>query len=197
MVQNNLSAVNGVVTAKGPLPRRALRCKATRNRFSAADFKFGRIDFATLTEKDARLLLGEPTGDEWAQDDNRQWLHTLSWPDAALVFVTDENRENVILESITLNGSEAVGPRGLTLGMGMEGALSLFRCDGSGQTSGPAALLYGDGQTSPTATLERTNGDATARYTAQLSQPIGANRQAALHLTFVDKRLAEIMLYIF
>ena len=75
------------------------------------------MDFLTLTEKGAGMLFGETQGDNWAQDDNGQWLHTLAYPSASVVFVTDANRANPLLESLSITGGDASGPRGLTVGM--------------------------------------------------------------------------------
>lgn len=192
-VQSNLAAVSGVPTQAAAAPVEGVTLVSSAEPFSASDLTFWRMDFVTLTEKGAGVLFGAAQSDDWAQDDNGQWLHTLGFANATAVFATDANRENPVLESLSITGGDAQGPRGLTIGLRLNDALALFRSDGSGLTTGTAALLYGDGQTAPTATLERTGGDATARYLLALPGDTGA--QVALHLTFVNDLLAEIMLY--
>jgi len=196
-VQSNLSAVSGISTGFSADAADGVTLVSAAGAFEQSDLQFGRMDFLTLTETGAGVLFSEPANEDWAQDDSGQWLHSLEYEGASLVFSMDANKENPRLESLILNGQGDIGPRGLTIGMSLNDALVLFRSDGTGAVSGSAALLYGDGQTAPFGTLERTGSDATLRYAAAIVSADGVTRQAALHLTFAGGQLAEIMLYTF
>ncbi|HNW86394.1 MAG TPA: hypothetical protein PLP25_11785 [Candidatus Limiplasma sp.] len=196
-VESNLAAVGGVPTAGADQGVAGVTVQSDAEPFGARDMKFGGMDVITLTEKGAGMVFGDFTGEEWAQDEQNAWLHTLVFPDATLVFGMDQQKQNPRLESLTLRSGDRIGPRGLMLGGALDKVLELFRCDGTGAVSGSAALLYGDGQNPPYGTLEQTGQDATLRYAAVWTDTDGATVQVALHLTFTDAKLAEIMLYRF
>ena len=141
------------------------------------------------------MLLGEPTGQTWAQEETGDWLQSLAYKGATMVFAMDTNRENARLVSLTITDGQLAGPRGLMIGTDLDSVISLFRSDGTGAVSESAALLYGDGQNPPYGTLERNGGDATLRYAATVTGADGVAYQVALHLTFVDEQLAEMMIY--
>ena len=107
------------------------------------------------------------------------------------MFVLDANRQNPVLDTLTITQSGLAGPRGLTVGMALGDALALFAADGQGRVSGTQALLYGDGQTPPFGTLERAAQTATLRYSAT----VAGGATVALHLTFANDLLAELMIY--
>lgn len=196
-VQNNLSSVSDISTGFSAATTDGVTLQSAAEAFGQGDLQFGRMDFLTLTATGAGVLFGEASNEDWAQDEGGQWLQTLDYPDASLVFSMDANKANARLESLTLSGEGAIGPRGLVIGMSLHDALSLFRSDGTGTISDSSALLYGDGQTPPFGTLESTGTDATLRYAAAVVCADGVTRQAALHLTFVGGQLVEIMLYTF
>jgi len=162
--------------------------------FGQSDFQFGRMDFLTLTEKGAGVLFGQPVSDAWVQDD-RGWLHTVNYPTVSLVFGADAQKHSGALESITVTGDGLFGPRGLATGLELSDVLGLFHADGTGQTNGAAAILYGDGQNPPYGTLETNGSDATLRYAAQGTGIKGQPITVALRLAFTDGRLTEWMLY--
>ena len=190
-VKANLAAVGG--GAAGTQPVQGVTAQSSAPAFAQADLQFSRMDFLTLTEKGAGVLFGTATGDAWAQEESGGWLHTVSYPEATLVFALDQSRANARLDSLSITGGFA-GPRGLTVGMGLTDALALFASDGAGRVSDMAAILYGDGQTPPFGTLERAGGDATLRYTATATAG-GVSFSVALHLMFVNDRLTELMIY--
>ena len=188
-VQGNLAAVAG-----GAQQTEGVTLVSDAEAFRQNDLEFGKVDFLTLTASAAQTLFGAATDENWAQDDTGEWLHSLTMANAALVFVTDANRQNERLESITLTGGEA-GPRGLAAGMTLNNAMALFRSDGDNRTADGAALLYGDGQNPPYGTLERGGGYATLHYTASVPGADGVPLTVALHLTFINDLLTEMMLY--
>ena len=194
-VKNNLAAVGGV-QAGSPEPQIAgVNVQSSADPFGPSDLKFGRMDFITLTEKGAGMVFGDFTGEEWAQDEQNAWLHTLTYPNVTLVFGMDPSRQNARLDSLTVHSGDSIGPRGLMLGAELDKVLTLFRCDGTGAVNGSAAILYGDGQNPPYGTLERTGQDATLRYATTVTGADGTTIQVALHLTFTDAKLAEMMIY--
>lgn len=188
-VQSNLAAVGGDTQNT-----QGVTLVSSAEAFGQGDLQFGDVDFLTLTSGGVQTLFGTVTDETWAQDDTGEWLHSLTTANASLVFVSDANRQNERLESITLTGG-AAGPRGLAAGMTLNDAMALFRCDGDGRTADGAALLYGDGQTPPYGTLERGGGYATLRYAAAVGDAGGAAFTVALHLAFVNDLLTEMMLY--
>lgn len=188
-VQANLAAVGGQASAQQPAQGVATHSEAAQ--FQAADLQFDRMDFLTLNEKGAAALLGTPTADTWAQEESGGWMHTLTYPAATLMFVLDANRQNPVLDTLTITQNGLAGPRGLTVGMALGDALVLFAADGQGRVSGTQALLYGDGQTPPYGTLERAGQAATLRYAAT----VAGGATVALHLTFANDLLAELMIY--
>lgn len=190
-VKANLAAVGGGLSSAQPA--QGVTTQSAALPFAQADLQFSRMDFLTLTEKGAGVLFGTATGDAWAQEESGGWLHTLSYPNATLVFALDQSRANARLDSLSITGGFA-GPRGLAVGMALADALALFASDGAGRVSDTAAILYGDGQTPPFGTLERAGGDATLRY-ATTATAGGASFAVALHMTFVNDRLAELMIY--
>ena len=194
-VQSNLLAVGDGKPAGTSKAAAGVTIASSAEPFGKSDLQFSRMDFLTLTEKGAGVLFGQASEDRWVQDDQGRWLHTLSYPGASLVFASDADRNNARLDSLTLSGDGLSGPRGLRAGMSPEEALALFRCDGNGATAGDTALLYGDGRTPPFGTLERNGEDSTLRYAAAVTGADGASRNIALHLTFTQGRLAELMLY--
>ncbi|NLI23029.1 MAG: hypothetical protein GX418_15950 [Clostridiales bacterium] len=194
-VQSNLATVDGARASDAETAAVGVTARSDAAAFGPADLQFARMDFLTLTEKGAAVLFGEATGEAWAQDEGGRWLHTLQFSGAALVFSLDAQKQNPRLESLTLTGEGRQGPRGLTVGVALDDVIKLFQSDGKAATSGSAALLYGDGQTPPFGTLERTGKDATLRYAALAAGADGVSFQIALHLTFADNRLAELMLY--
>ncbi len=182
----NLNAVRGGAKATG------VTVPSAAQPFAASDLQFDRMDFLTLNEKGAAVLLGSPASEQWAQEDGGRWLHTLTYERAMLVFSLDQNRENGRLDTLVLRGDGFTGPRGLQAGMTADAALALFQADGKGRVSGGAALLYGDGQTPPFGTLERDTGaSAILRYAAAL--PDGG--AVALHLAFKNGALSELTIY--
>ncbi|MCE5342852.1 MAG: hypothetical protein LLF96_04580 [Eubacteriales bacterium] len=195
-VENNLTAVGGSgVAVADTVPAVGVTLLSDAQPFNQTDLQLGSLHFLTLTEQDATATFGQPEGEAWAQDEGGQWLHTLAYTGASLVFGTDENKQNAYLESVSLNAAGMAGPRGLTVGMALQDAIKLFRCDGTGTTTDTAALLYGDGSTAPFGTLERTDDVATLRYAADATGAAGQTLLAVLHLTFSQDYLTEIMLY--
>ncbi len=194
-VRANLTAVTSGSGKPSTAPAQGVTDRSDAQPFGKDDLRFGRLDFLTLTEKGAAVLFGETTDETWAQDAGGQWLHTLTYAGASLLFALDANRENPTLESLTLTGEALVGPRGLAAGTPLAAAMALFRSEGSGAVADGAALLYGDGETLPFGTLERTGNDATLRYAAAIPGADGTARTVALHLTFVNGLLAELTLY--
>ena len=195
-VEANLSAVGGVPTT-GSATASGVTVQSDAEPFGMNDLQFSRIAFTSLTEKGADTVFGQRQNEDWAQDDQKEWLHTLAYPGATLVFSMDQQKQNVRLESLTVSSGTLAGPRGLTLGMQLDQAIALFRVDGAGSSSDAVALLYGDGQTPPYGTLERTGNDATLRYVCTAADTNGTNFQVALHLTFANGQLVEMMLYRF
>lgn len=196
-VQSNLTSVGAAPADASPQAVVGVTTKNKVSAFGQSDLQFNRMDFLTLTEKGAGVLFGEPTGETWVQDDQGAWLHTLGYANTSLVFALDQNRENARLESVSFTGEGWIGPRGVVAGSPLESVLALFRCDGTGAVNGGAALLYGDGQAPPYGTLERTGNDSTLRYATTVNVAGGAPLTVALHLTFADAKLAELMLYRF
>ena len=184
-VQGNLAAVGGDAPAE-----QGVTLQSTAEPFGQSDLQFGRMDFLTLTETGAGVLFGTPLTQDEVQAEDGGWLHTLGYAGASLVFELDAQRQNPHLTSLSLTGEGFPGPRGLLLGMQLEQALALFCSEGSGLLWGNAALLYGDGQQPPFGTLERDGAAATVRY-----QALVGDATFALHLTFTDGRLSEMMLY--
>jgi hypothetical protein len=191
-VRANLAAMGGGAPA-GSAPATGVTTRSDAQPFAQSDLQFARLDFLTLNEKGALALLGAPAAEDWAQEADGDWLHTLAYPAATLVFTLDANRENARLDSLSIMGGGLAGPRGLAAGMGLTEAMALFAADGAGRVAGQAALLYGDGQTPPFGTLERdgATGAAKLRYATVLA----GGGVVALHLTFVNDTLIELMIY--
>ena len=194
-VESNLAAVGGSGATVSAQAVAGVTVQSSADAFTQSDLQFARMDFLTLTDKGAATLLGEPTGQTWAQEETGAWLQSLAYKGATMVFAMDSNRENARLVSLTITDGQLAGPRGLMIGADLDSVISLFRSDGTGAVSASAALLYGDGQTTPYGTLERNGGDATLRYAASVTGADGVAYQVALHLTFVDEQLAEMMIY--
>jgi hypothetical protein len=194
-VENNLTAVGGGDAVSNAPTVQGVELVSAAEAFGQADLQFGGADFLTMSEEQAAAVFGQPTAEAWAQDEGEQWLHTLTYDGASLVFGTDANKQNAYLESLSVTAAGIGGPRGLAVDATLSDALALFRSDGTGATSGLAALLYGDGQNPPFGTLERAGTGATLRYAAQVAGADGQPLTAVLHLTFTDDRLTEIMLY--
>ena len=194
-VNSNLRSITGGQTQGDTQATAGVTLVSAAQPFAQIDLQFSRMDFLTLTEKGAAKLFGEPTADSYAQEESGGWLHTLTFADTSLVFELDAQKQNAQLESLTVTGTGFAGPRGLTVGNDLTAALSLFRSDGTGATYDAVALLYGDGKTAPFGTLERTQDGATARYEAAVTGRGGAALTVALHLSFVNDRLTELMLY--
>ena len=75
------------------------------------------------------------------------------------------------------------------MGDALDKVLGLFYSDGEGRTEGSFALLYGDGSTPPTATME--TGDVTMlNYSANAD-----GKNITLSLTFAENKLQEWVLY--
>ena len=189
-VQGNLAAVGG-----GRAQPAGITQQSDAEPFSQQDLQFNRMDFVTLTEKGAAVLLGTPVAQDYAQEEDGGWLLTLTYEGAALVFQMDNQKQHAQLESLVVTAEGFTGPRGLTIGMPLETALSLFRMEGSGYVSETAALLYGDGQTPPFGTLEQEDGFAIARYQTLAQDAAGTQTVFALHLSFTNGSLTELMLY--
>lgn len=196
-VENNLSAVGDEQVTTPVQAATGITEKSDAEAFGQSDLQFNRMDFFTLTEKGAAVLFGESDGESWAQDDQGEWLHTLSYSGASLVFVMDANRENPHLESVALSTGKWIGPRGVVAGSRLDAVMALFLSDGTGAVNGGEALLYGDGQNPPFGTLERTDSDAKLRYAATVTGADGSALRVALHMTFVNEKLAELMIYRF
>ncbi len=194
-VENNLIAVGGSVAPADTQPVTGVTLISDAQPFGQSDLQFGSLDFLNLTQESAMAIYGQPRGETWAQDEDNRWLHTFAYADASLVYGTDANKQNAYLESLSLTAAGMAGPRGLTVGMDLPTVLALFRCDGTGETTDTAALLYGDGRTAPFGTLEQTAGDAMLRYAATVTDAAGQTLQAMLRLTFTQGTLIEIMLY--
>ncbi len=194
-VESNLTAVGGEPAAAARTAGVTLVSGAEP--FGRSDLQFGRMDFLTLTETGAAVIFGTPSGEDWAKDDGGGWLHTVTYAGASLMFGTDADRLNGKLESLTVTADAFPGPRGIAVGMALQDALALFRCDGTGKTAGSAALLYGDGQTPPYATLETNGANTTLRYAATVADTDGEPVNASLYLTFSNALLTEIMVYTF
>lgn len=196
-VESNLTAVGDEQSSAPSQTATGVTVKSDAAAFGQSDLQFSRMDFLTLTEKGATVLFGEPTGETWAQDDQGEWLHTLSYSSASLMFAMDANRQNPHLESLTLNTGDWIGPRGVSAGSGLDAVMALFRSDGTGAVHGGEALLYGDGQNPPFGALELTNSDAKLRYATTVTGADSATLRVAMHMTFVNAKLAELMIYRF
>ena len=192
-VQGNLAAV-GEKPTTGDSAVGALIARSDTLPFAQSDLQFSRMDFLRLTENGAARLFGSPKSDAYAQEQSGGYLHTLTYPGVSLVFSLDAQKQNPTLESLTINAANLAGPRGLTVGMALDAAIKLFQADGGTNVVDGALILYGDGRTPPFGTLEREGGTATVRYALPASAATG-DKSIALHLTFADQKLTELMLY--
>ena len=163
--------------------------------FAQGDLQFSHIDFLTLTDAGATRAFGEPVGETWAQDDAQTWLHSVEFEGVSVVFSCDANKQNPRLDTIAVSDASYAGPRGVSVGMSLEDVTALFCADGSGKTRGTQALLYGDGETPPFGTLERSGSAATLRYGATVQRADGTAAHVSLHLTFESDVLTEWMIF--
>lgn len=197
-VQANLSAVGdapaGDTAAADAQAAQGVTAASAAEPFGMGDLEFSRMRYLTLTEKGAAVLFGAFSSEDYAPDGDN-WLHTLTYPGAVLVFSQYADHTSSHLEALTFTGEGLVGPRGLAVGMELAHAMALFSADGQGRTAGGVALLYGDGQNTPYGTLERTGDEATLCYAFTLPSAGGAPANFALRVLFANERLTELMLY--
>lgn len=201
-VQGNLSAMRAVQSASNRnAPSQAspdiqgshLQSHATP--FGAEDLSFSGIHFSSLTEVGANASFGAPSAEEWIRDDTGEWLYTTQRDGLTLTHVLNENRTTSRLGMLVLTRPGLKGPRNLQLGDPLQNVLTAFQSQGTGQTQGTTALLYGDGITPPYGTLENENGYTIIRYAALIPDLDGQTREVTLHLSFIEGALTEIMLY--
>ncbi len=201
-VSSNLSAVYGVQAAisgdeagemDAPVAVQGVTQKSGEAEFGLGDLRFSKIDFLTLTEEGAKAAFGEPLSENWVED-GAEWMRVVQREGVSLTYAADANRQNSRLEILSFTGQRE-GPRGVKVGDPLDGVMARFRCDGTGETKGSEALLYGDGTTAPYGALTVTGDTATLRYGAQVAGADGQPREIGLYLTFQGQTLTEIMLY--
>ena len=163
--------------------------------FAQNDLQFSRVDFMTLTDAGASRAFGNPVNETWAQDDAQTWLHSIDYEGVSAVFACDASKQNPRLDTIAVTDARYAGPRGVNVGMSLQDAMALFLSEGSAKTRDTQALLYGDGETPPFGTLERSGSAATLRYGATVQRADGSAAHVSLHLTFESDSLTEWMIF--
>ncbi len=183
-VSTNLEAVRAVEAAAGMDAMNsehaegyAVRSEAAM--FSAEDLAFNGMDFRTMDAGTLEKALGQhPQSTETINQ-----RMTATWADAYCTCGSDGT------EVLGIATSAIEGPRGIRVGDALDKVLGLFYSDGEGRTEGSFALLYGDGSTLPTATME--TGDVTMlNYSANAD-----GKNITLSLTFAENMLQEWVLY--
>ena len=169
--------------------------KSDASPFDGNDLVFAGIDFFAMDQASAQAAFGAQQGESWVQDDTGEWLQVLEHPAATLTYVTDANKQNARLESISIMQAGLMGPRGIQIGDSLDAVAMKFQSDGTGETRDGEALLYGDGRAAPYGALMTSGYAATLRYAAIVQDTAGFEREIIFHLAFSDGRLTEILLY--
>lgn len=146
--------------------------------FGAEDLVFNGMDYRTMDAGTLEKVLGQPQSTETINQ-----RMTATWADAYCTCSSDG------VDVLSIATSAVEGPRGIRVGDALDKVIALFHADGEGRTEGSFALLYGDGFTMPTATMEI--GDVTVlAYSAAVD-----GRNISLSLTFADDRLQDWVIY--
>lgn len=155
--------------------------------FSREDLSFAGMDFLDLTAEAAAEALGSAQVDQWTQDSTGEYLRVKQWEDISILFVYDENKQFLRVDSLTVNGDGIEGPRGVRVDDRMEDVMYRFR-HGEGGNLENGVALYGDGQTAPYGVLAYGDETVTITYTLDLED----GKTVIWHMTFVDNKLQSM-----
>lgn len=148
--------------------------------FGAEDLAFGTLDYRTMDATTLETALGQQLQSSETHDGRM----TARWENA---YLTMTDKGAVVLGVST---DALAGPRGIRVGDELENVLALFYSDGEGRTEGSFALLYGQGDTLPNATMEQDEGMTMLNYSAALD-----TQSVTLSLSFAAGKLQEWVLY--
>lgn len=163
--------------------------------FQAEDLHFAGMDFLTMNDRDVTALYGEPLTTDVMPDADGLLYLTTQRDGLSIGYLESADGTMVQAQAVTITTPMLEGPRGLRVGMTLEKALALLRCDGSGQVLGSANLLYGDGLAAPYG-LEESDGmgGTVLRYLCEAEGPEGL-LTVTLYVTFQEDLLSEIYVY--
>ena len=113
----------------------------------------------------------------------------------------EEQTGEEIVWGLSVSGQDIAGPRGLTVGMSVQEATSLFRCDEELYASGGTLYMEGEARGEPPSgeMTALQNGEATLRYAcmtasgriAQLDVGLQENQVAYWHLFYEGKEAED------
>ena len=163
--------------------------------FGPEDLSFGGMDFLTMGDPEVSALYGDPLTTDVLPDAEGLLYLTTERDGLSIGYLESMDGTMVQAQSVAITTPMIEGPRGLRVGMTLEEAVMLMRCDGSGQVLGSANVLYGDGLAAPYG-LEESDGmgGTVLRY---LCEAEGTNGllTVTLYLSFQQDLLSEIYLY--
>ena len=162
--------------------------------FEREDLHFSGLDFPGLTPEAAIESLGTFENESWLKDDNGEWLRTIQWPKAEIIFAYSGDKVFMHVDTLAVNLRGFEGPRGVQVGDTLSSVLMRFK-HSEGEFDGTAAeVLYGDGQTPPYGLAEYDTANATLHYACPV-EGNGDIKSVTLHMIFVDTILSELFLY--
>lgn len=155
--------------------------------FSREDLVFADMDFLDLTAEMATEALGSAQVDQWTEDSTGEYLRLKQWEDISILFVYDANKQFVRVDSLTINGENVEGPRGVRVDDLMEDVMYRFR-HGEGGSLENGVALYGDGKNAPYGVINYGDETVTITYTLALDD----DQTVIWHLTFVENMLQSM-----
>ena len=125
----------------------------------------------------------------------------LLYEGAVVQLGLEEQTGEEIVWGLSVSGQDIAGPRGLTVGMSVQEATSLFRCDEELYASGGTLYMEGEARGEPPSgeMTALQNGEATLRYAcmtasgriAQLDVGLQVNQVAYWHLFYEGKEAED------
>ena len=125
----------------------------------------------------------------------------LLYEGAVVQLGLEEQTGEEIVWGLSVSGQDIAGPRGLTVGMSVQEATSLFRCDEELYASGGTLYMEGEARGEPPSgeMTALQNGEATLRYAcmtasgriAQLDVGLQENQVVYWHLFYEGKEAED------
>ncbi len=158
--------------------------------FDRDDLYFSGLDFLGMTPDQALSLFGEPQVDTWMQDSTGEYLRIQEWDGVQAMFLYDNAKKLIRLDTLTLSTPEIDGPRGIRVGDMLTSIINRFH-SGNAHSEGETFLLYGENGIAPYATLEEAEFITALTYVMALD-----SNTVTMSLVFGDARLQSIKLFI-
>ncbi|MBE5804509.1 MAG: hypothetical protein E7316_08370 [Clostridiales bacterium] len=191
-VRDNLSAVDDVMKTTGYARVPVSYIGTDLTGLTEADLTFSGVEFLSLTPEKAGELLGQCQEDQWMEDDTGEFIRTMEFPGCEVSFVYDANKENPVVDTLSIMKDGMEGPRAVRIGDVFSSVLTRFRY-GEGEYADLQELLYTDAQ-GDNYGLAEYGADASALLHYTLKTADG--RSVVLYLHFEYMELTEILLYI-